>query len=233
MLTPFGDDLFYVDDAFTQGPVYFPIRMTVARRADGGIVLWSPVAISDALAADIDALGPVRVIVAPNLLHHLWLEPAIARWPDATVIGVPGLPAKRPNVSFDALIDETTPPDTFASLGLHDTSIRVIACGGLPRVRELVLSHRPSRTLVVTDLVMNVHAAPNAISRAIYWMEGAWKTPRVPRLFWLLTRDRAAFHESLRDMLEEPFDRLIMAHGEPLPTDGRRVIIDALSRSGP
>ena len=61
-----------------QGLVRFPFRMTV-RRTARGVVVGSPIEMDDALAAEIDALGPVRAIVAPNALPHVFLEGARRR----------------------------------------------------------------------------------------------------------------------------------------------------------
>jgi len=74
-------DLWCLDaDLRVQAGFHLPIRMTVIRLADGGLWLHSPVAIDEATAAAIDALGPVRHIVAPNLLHHLFAGAAAERW---------------------------------------------------------------------------------------------------------------------------------------------------------
>lgn len=51
----------------------YPTRMVVIRLGDGGLFVWSPVALTDTLRAEMDALGPVRHLVSPNLLHHLYL----------------------------------------------------------------------------------------------------------------------------------------------------------------
>ena len=40
-------------------------RMTVVRLEDGGLFLHSPVALDADLRSDLDALGPVRCVVAP------------------------------------------------------------------------------------------------------------------------------------------------------------------------
>ena len=39
--------------------------MTVVALDDGGLALISPVSIDDGLAAEIDALGTVRAVIAP------------------------------------------------------------------------------------------------------------------------------------------------------------------------
>src|ERR1700722_20415223 len=66
-------------------------RMAVIRLSDGGLFIWSPVALSDALRRDLSDLGEVRHLVAPNSLHHLFLT----EWRGAPPPD-PLLPAPRP-----------------------------------------------------------------------------------------------------------------------------------------
>ncbi len=51
--------------------VNFGTRMTIVRVGGDGLVLISACPIDDALAAEIDTLGVVRGVVAPNAFHHL------------------------------------------------------------------------------------------------------------------------------------------------------------------
>jgi len=80
--------------------VPFPTRMTVVRLTDGSLALISPIPIDDGLAGELAALGPVRHLIAPNLVHHLHLAPAKMRYPAARVLGPAGLAAKKPGITF-------------------------------------------------------------------------------------------------------------------------------------
>ncbi len=42
-------------------------------------------------------------------------------------------------------------------------------------------------------------------------------------------RDLEAFHRSMRTLLDLPIERVLVAHGEPVLTDGRRRIAEALA----
>ena len=74
MLEEFGPSLYVAD-----GPTVpflgfpYPTRMAVVKLSDGSAWVWSPVALSDALAKAVEAIGPVRHIVSPNKIHHLFL----------------------------------------------------------------------------------------------------------------------------------------------------------------
>ena len=114
MLTPLARDLWGADGTAPQpGGVVLPTRMTIARLRDGSLWLHSPVEVDDALAAEIDALGEVRTLVAPNLLHYRFLGAAAARWPTAKVLGAPGLARKRPDLRIDGELVEGAIQGTF------------------------------------------------------------------------------------------------------------------------
>lgn len=47
--------------------------MAVIRLSDGRLFIWSPIELTDFLRAEVDTLGRVAHIIAPNSLHHLFL----------------------------------------------------------------------------------------------------------------------------------------------------------------
>lgn len=198
------------------GFVRFPIRMTVLRTARG-VVLVSPIEIDEALAREIDALGPVRAIVAPNALHHLFLEGARRRFPSARLLGAPALHAKRPDLRFDGALDAHDPE-------LHP-EIDVVRVEGAPSVDEHVLLHAPSRTLIVTDLVFNVRRAPNLATWLVFaWVAGTLGRLRQSRMWRFFTKDRRAAAASLGRVFEWDFDRLVVAHGEIVESDAKALL---------
>ncbi|MEZ4217662.1 MAG: DUF4336 domain-containing protein [Myxococcota bacterium] len=147
MLEPFGTRLFVAD-----GPtvpflgIPYPTRMAVAVLADGGLFVWSPIAIDDALAREVDALGPVRHLVAPNKLHHLFLGAWSERYPDAKLHAAPGLARRRRDLEFDAELGDAPDP-------AWGGEIAPVVVRGSFALEEVVFVHHPSRTALVTDLV--------------------------------------------------------------------------------
>src|SRR5882672_712113 len=147
VLDTIAEDLFaFTDELRLPGGMNLPSRTTLVRRA-GKVLVHSPLAIDDARGAEIDALGDVDAIVAPSCIHYLFLAKAIARWPKARVLGATGLEKKVPGVGFEPL------PASGEIEGL-----RVRRIEGFPSIGEHVFLDERSRTLVVTDLVFNVHA---------------------------------------------------------------------------
>lgn len=213
-----AEDLYVVEhDTFTFG-IHFPGRMIVVRIGDA-VALISPVPIDDALAARIDALGDVRWIASPNMFHHLYVGPAAERYPGARVLAPRGLRKKRTDLTIDATWDEGPPTE-------WDGVLAIRTWDGMPAVQEVVFGHLPSNTVIVTDLVMNVHSCRGLASRLVYWLEGCWRRPGAPRLNRLLTKDRDAARASRDDVLSWAPERLVMAHGDIIES-GAADVFDA------
>lgn len=209
------------DPGQTAGPG-LPLRMTALRLADGGLLIHSPVPLSDEAAAALSAEGPVRFIVAPNLFHHLHLKAAAARFPDAEVLAAPGLAEKLGDL----------PPHRILDGALADPwggEIRWQPILGMPRLNEVALLHQPSRTLILTDLIFNVHEAASWVSRTMLRMTGAWQKTTFTRVGRLLVKDRDAAQRSAGALLDWDFDRIIMSHGEVIEGDGRGRLSRALA----
>lgn len=187
-------------------------RMTVLRVGDD-LLVHSPVAVDPALVAP---LGRLRWVVAPNRLHHLhagpWLAAGAEGW------AAPGLAEKRPDLRFAGALDGAVAP--FGS----DVSVLPMRC--FPFTNEVVLLHRPSRTLVVTDLVFNLGASAPWLTRAAFTALGGYpgcRTTIVERLGF----DRPTARAELSNLLDLDFDRLIMAHGEVIEAGGRDALAGA------
>jgi hypothetical protein len=194
--------------------------MTIVR-LDDGLWLHSPVRIDDAMANSITALGPVAHIVAPNLFHHLNIGPAIERFPNAKVHAPKGLRAKRP----DLRIDFDLQPGSNRWPGLE-----AIEIDGAPELDEFVFMHRPSATLIVTDLVFNIHDAKGLMLPLVLRMVGAWRRLAQSKIWRRYTKDRSAAAASVRTVLEHDVRRVIPAHGDVLEaTDAREQLATALT----
>lgn len=226
-----GDGIWALEGALRQGPIHFPLRMTVLQQQDGRLVLWSPVALSDDAKSQLATLGEVATIVAPNAFHHLFLPAAVAAYPHAKVVGVPGHHKKRPDVCFDLIVDPATTQSALTDVGLGG-NLEVLAIAGCPMVNELVAIHAPSQTAVFTDTVYNIHRSPNTFSRWFWKLDGVWQRAALPRTTPFFARDRAAFRNSLLQVVGRPWEQLVMAHGDVVPHNGKQPFVDWLARNG-
>ncbi len=199
----------------------FRTRMTVLR-LEAGLCLHSPVPLDDAARAQIEGLGRVVALVAPSNCHHLYFADAQRAFPHARTFGTTELRRKRPDLRFDEILDEDPPACWAAQMDQVVIGNRVM--------REVVLLHRASRTLVATDLVENFSdrtRGTNAMLRATMRTLGMWGRPRpAPELRWF-TRDRAAARRAIERILAWDFDRAVIAHGDLLVHEPHQAIREA------
>jgi hypothetical protein len=197
-------------------------RMTVMRLADGRLFLHSPVAATAQLVQEVRAVGPVAFIVAPNRFHHLFVGEWQRAFPEASVYVAPGLERKRPDLEITGLL--TDRPEG----GWADTIDQVLL-GGIPFTNEVVFFHRPSATLVASDLAFNVGASSPPLTRMAFRMGGIYGRLSPTALERLLVRDRSTFRRSLSRILEWPFQRVVVAHGEVAEENGRDQLVRGYS----
>ena len=206
-LRPVADDLWVAEMPLFFFGVALGTRMTVARLPNGDLFLHSPIRLDEDLRAELDALGPVAVIAAPNRFHHLFAGEALAAYPQAALYGAPGLETKRKDLAFAAVLGEEPEARWASVLCQH-----VLA--GARKLSEVVFLHRPTRTLIVTDIVQSVGRGADSWSRALLRLNGLHEGPTVSRITRLAIGDRAALRGSVEHLLGWDFDRLILAHGE-------------------
>jgi len=89
------------------------------------------------------------------------------------------------------------------------------------RLGEVVLFHRPSRTLVLTDLCFNIHGSSSQVARLFFRVNGIWQRFGPSRMIrHLAVSDRAALRRSLEHVLRWEFDRILPGHGEVIERAG-------------
>jgi len=219
------EDLWIVDRPLAIFGIHVGARMTVIRLGNGDVLLHSPVAPDSETIGALAGVGPVRHLLAPNKVHHLYFAAAAAAYPEATRWAAPGLAEKRRDLRFDAVLDDT-PATAWAN------EIDQVRFRGVPHVEEIVFFHRPSRTLIATDLAFNVRESPSVITRLFLRANGVLGRFGPTRMFRSFIRDQAAARESLDRILAWDFDRVVMSHGVVLQSRGRRVLRDAYQWMG-
>ena len=225
MLQPFGERIWIADGPIaTVAGFRYPTRMAVIALASGKLFVWSPVALSPELRRATDALGEVAHLVAPNSLHHLFLAEWAAAYPEARVHAAPGLAARRQDLALDAELGAD--PDPAWAEDLDQTLV-----SGNAITTEAVFFHRPSRTAIFTDLLQQFPPGWFGGWRAgiarLDRMTGA--QPQVPQKFRLAFTDRAAARKALAHILAWPTEQVLMAHGEPVRSEGRAFLARAFA----
>ena len=111
MLAATGKELWVETRRLRFAGVETGTRMTIARLADGGLFVHSPVALDARTREAVDALGPVRAIVAPSRFHHLYVGQWARAYPDAPIYACPGLERKRPELPWRGVLGDEAAPE--------------------------------------------------------------------------------------------------------------------------
>jgi hypothetical protein len=222
LLQEFGSNLWTADGpALSFFGFAYPTRMALIRLSGGGLFVWSPIALSPALKREVDAFGPVRFLISPNRLHHLFLAEWKSAYPQARLYASPGLRRKRTDLAFDGELGDRPEPEWAAEID------QVAMRGSF--MTEIAFFHRPSRTALFTDLIQNF--PPD-------WFKG-WRgvvarldgicapNPGAPREWRASFFSRRAARAALRRILAWPVERVLIAHGDPVTTDGAGFIRSA------
>ena len=189
-------------------------RMTVLRLPDGRLFLHSPIHPRESLVERVRAEGEVGILVAPNKFHHLHVAGWKRRFPDAKIYVAAGLDTKRSDLAIDGVLDDSADAAWADVMEQH-------AVQGLPLVNEVVFFHRPSRTLILTDLAFNIGPTAAPMTRLFVRVAGTYGALGPTVAERLLVRDRGAFKASLQRILEWPFERVIVAHGDVCTNNAR------------
>jgi hypothetical protein len=192
-------------------------RMTVIRLADGSVLLHSPVALDARLRGELDAIGPVRWVIAPNRVHHLYAGRVRDAYPEARLWVAPGVERKRPDLSYEAVLDDEAPEPWRGQ-------VDQVFFRGRPYENEVVFLHRASRTLVMCDLAFNFGPRAALPTRWLMRLMRSYGRFGPSTLDPWLIRDRAAARASLERILAWDFDRVIVAHGEVLEGGGHAAL---------
>ncbi len=215
MLSPFADDVWTEARSVRFLGLETGTRMTVVRMSDGGLFVHSPVALDDATRRAVDALGEVRAVVAPSLFHHLHVGAWMGAYPDAVFAACPGLEHKRPDLAFSCVVADVPHERWARDLDQVYFSAR--------RENEVVFFHRKSRTMICADALLNLSGHPSPSTRLVARLMGN----RAPGAGWperLMIRDRSVARRQVARILEWDIERIVLAHGPPVPAGGREVV---------
>ncbi len=221
-LVAVDEGLWSIESSLTFVGAKVPARTTLIRLADESLLAYSPCAWSAELGAAIEPLGRVGHVVAPSLYHHLFVGDWLEAFPDARSYGVPGLREKRPDLRLDEELSDDAP-------AAWKDEIDQLVFRGLPMFNELEMFHRPTRTLIVCDMVIHIEHAESWKDRMILRLDGMWKRFGASYLIGLMMlANRAKSRAGVETIQRWDYDRVIPAHGTIRDTGGKDAMTKAL-----
>jgi hypothetical protein len=215
------DDVAVMSFPFRFFGIDFRRNVTLLRLSDGRLLIHSTAPFTEKDLAAIRAFGVPAWLVDANLLHETFAKEGSA--------ALPGVPYLAPNgfaeISGVATQSLDAPPPDWAG------EIQVLRLEGT-RKNEHVFFHVRSRTLVVADLFFSFPAEIGAWGR--FFARRIMGLPSslfgVSRFFRILINDKEAFERSIRTVLEWDFDRVVVAHRDPLETGAKKAVKQAFGK---
>lgn len=180
--------------------------MTVVRRGDGSLLLHSPIALDEARLQELEALGPIAVIVVPGSQHRLDAPAFKARYSAASVFCPSGVRDK---------VAEVVPVDGTYEDYQDDGVIRFEMLDGVGGVEgALIVRSADGVSVVLNDVVMNMDTKRDLLGYLFTTAMGSAPGPRVSRLArLLLVKDQGLLRAHLERLAAIPdLARLIVSH---------------------
>jgi hypothetical protein len=216
-MVEFADEVFVEESSVRFYGFLIQTRMAVIRLSGNRLFLYSPVPLRSGLRDEIERLGHVAFIVSPNKIHNLALTEYRAAYPQAKFFAPPGLPERRPDLSFDAVLSGQPIQDWSAELEY------VLTKGNL-FFSEAFFFHRSTRTLFVGDFVERMGpGVASAFALAAARLFGVRPHPMASPEFRFYTENAEALRESIAQVLRWPLERIFLCHGELVSAGGREV----------
>jgi len=198
-------------------------NVTVVRLLSGKLLIHSTAPFSPADVAVIRQLGEPGWLLDGVLRHDTFAHEGRNAFPGIPYLAPPGF-TEQAGVETIPLVPC---PDEW--LG----KLRALEIQGMPEMRDTVILHEPSGTLIITELLFNFgDDQPIWTELLLRAAIGGEHHPGMSRPFKHAVKDEAAFIASVRTILEWNFDRIIVGHGDVIERDGKARLRGALGHAG-
>jgi hypothetical protein len=212
------DDVVVMSFPWNVFRIDFARNVTLLRLRDGRVVIHSSAPFTPEDIAAIRGFGEPAWLVDATLLHDTFAKEGRAAFPDLPYLAPEGF-TKASGIPTEPL---GSPP-----LDWKD-EIDVLKLDG-NQMNEHALFHRRSATLVVGDVFFSFPRATHGWAR--FFVRHIMRLPRlfgISVFFRMTIRDRQAFKSSMKALLQWNFDRLVVAHREPLDKDAKPTVEQGL-----
>jgi len=198
-------------------------RSTAIRMKDGGVWLLASTPLDEGTKSTLDNIGPVRFIISPDAVHHLFLTQYKKAYPSAKVIGPEAALARLEDKSlkFDGVWGRD-PVDT--KYGFED-DIKACYFDGFKN-KDIAFFHPDSKTLIEADLLMNLPGTEQYSKQPSKWRFpfqsslNPWSSLH-PHVVWALGINKEAMKRDAKTVASWDFERIIPCHGDVIEERGK------------
>lgn len=221
MLRQIDDNLWVAEQPLKFLGLEVGTRMTVIRLSDNSLILISPIKIDSQTTQQLDSLGIVKYLVAPNLFHYLYLAHCQQIYPQAEIISPPGLSHKQPDLKLGRVLTQ----DQIEFNGELEYSFlegfQAFVPPKIAIVNEVVFYHPGSKTLIITDSAFNFDNSFPTITQLAARVIGSYQVLKPSWLEKIAVKDKQTLKESIDRVLKWDFHRIIMAHGKIVESNAK------------
>lgn len=196
---------------------------TAVIKTSKGVVLISPIDFDATQVRQINELGAVVAIVLPSLIHYLHVKSASVHFPTATIWAPEGAREALPDLRIDKILGRDSWPYE---------EIEFITLEGAPKIAETVFLSKTDKTIFVADLVTNVMEPKGWAAPVMLRLTGGFKKLATNSRFKIVMKDKDAFKRSCAQVLKWNFDKILVAHGEFIESNGKERLRTALEEGG-
>ena len=218
-----ADDVVVMSFPWRVFGIDFARNVTLLRLRDGRVVIHSSAPFTTEDIAAIRRFGEPAWLVDATLIHDTFAKEGRAAFPNLPYLAPDGF-TRAAGVATQPL---SPPPSDWQG------EIDVLKIDG-NRMNEHALLHRCSATLVVADLFFSFPTDIRGSAR--FFVRHIMRLPRLfgVSLFFrvLMIRDRQAFQNSMKAVLQWNFERIVVAHREPVEEEARATVERALRDHG-
>jgi hypothetical protein len=204
-----SENLYVAEQPLSMLGIEYGARMTVVRLNSRELVVISPISLNEKISKDLDAIGKVSFLVAPNSFHHLFMKPWVEHYKDAKLIAVPQIVKKRPDLNVSMVVDQN-----FKSP--WGTELDVIFISGGKLYSESVFFHGASGTLILTDLCFNLQHSNSVFATFALKLYGIYKKFGPSKAVGLFMGKKDNLKKAIDLIVNWKFHRIVVAHGEIL-----------------
>jgi hypothetical protein len=188
--------------------------MTIAKRADGGLVIHNGICVADKELAEIGGWGRVAAIAVPNGYHRLDAKVFHEKFPTARVICPEGARAK---------VAEVVPVTGTYGDEPADDAVRFETLEGTKGGEgAMIVRDKSGTTLVLNDIVFNMPHVGGFTGFVLRRVTGSTGGPRISRIArWFVARDKPALRAHLERLAGLPeLRRVVVSHHQVIDEPG-------------
>lgn len=220
---PLGDSIWVTHVPFKVLGAPLGKTTTVMRLKDGDLIIHSGAPLGAEDVAAVCELGRPRWLMEGSRMHDTFARSMRALFPEVTYLLPPRFPLSTEALAPAEKLKVNALPESW------NGEIEVERIGGVPAVEEHAVWHRPSGTLILSDLVFNLALAPGArVPFFLRWISGIKAFPATSRLVKLATKDKQAAARSIDRVLAWDFERVVVGHGEIMAVNAKDLLKEAL-----